>query len=82
MCVPNRQLDPKTRRRMMIANIALILGILLSNSVRLQWVHGISQREVNWLDLFTGFCFGLYITIMLFGLRSARRCGTNASEKP
>ena len=82
MCISNRQFDPKARRRMVIANIALILGILLSNSVRLNWVHPSSQLALNWLDAFTGFCFGLYITIMLFRLRFARCCGVNASEKP
>jgi hypothetical protein len=81
MCLNHRQLDPKSRRRMVIANIALILGIPLSNSVRLHWVHGLSQIEVNWLDAITGFCFGHYIAIMFFGLRGSRRCGLTDSGK-
>jgi hypothetical protein len=81
MCISNRQLDPKTRRRMVIANLALILGILLWNSVRWNWVHPSSQFVQNWLDAFTGFCFGLYITIMLFGMRRARRCAIIDSAK-
>ena len=73
MCLNRRQLDPKTRRRMVIANIALILGILLSNFERWHWFHISSQFEQNWFDAFTGFCFGLYIAIMFFCLRCARR---------
>ena len=75
MCINHRQLDPKTRRRMVVANLALILGILLWNSVRWNWIHPSSQIELNCLHAFTGFCFGLYITIVLFGLRGVRRCG-------
>ncbi len=81
MCISNRQLDPKTRRWMVIANLSMILGILLSNSVRWNWVHGISQMELNWLHAFTGFFYGLYIAIMFFGLRGARRCCAIDPEK-
>jgi zinc transporter ZupT len=73
MCIRNNNLDPKTRRRMVIANIALILGILLSNFERWHWFHLSSQFEQNWLDAFTGFCFGLFITISFFSLWCARR---------
>jgi hypothetical protein len=73
MCLCHRQLDPKTRRRMVIANIALILGILLWNSERWNWVHAISQLELNCLHAFTGLCFGFYITITLFGVRRGCR---------
>jgi hypothetical protein len=81
MCINHRQLDPKTRHRMIIANIALILGILLLNSERWNWVHLSNQVELNWLDATTGFLFGLYIAIMLFGLRGARRCRASEPEK-
>ncbi|HMD77022.1 MAG TPA: hypothetical protein VKG86_06580 [Terracidiphilus sp.] len=81
MCIADRQLDPKTRRLMVIANLSFILAILLSNSERWNWVHGFSQFELNWLHAFTGFFFGLYIAIMFFGLRTARRCGTTDSGK-
>jgi hypothetical protein len=80
MCLNHRQLDPKSRRLMRIAYIAFILGILLLNSERWNWVHGISQMELNWLHAFTGFLFGLYIAIILFGLRSARRCRASEPE--
>ena len=73
MCINHRQLDPKSRRRMRIAYIAFILGILLLNSERWNWVHLSSQFERNWLDAFTGFFLSLYITIILFGMRCARR---------
>jgi hypothetical protein len=81
MCLNHRQLDPKSRRLMIIANVSFILGILLWNSERWGWIHGLSRFEVNWLHAFTGFCFGLYIAIMFFGLRGARRCGLIDSEK-
>jgi hypothetical protein len=74
MCLNRRQLDPKTRRLMRIAYIAFILGILLWNSERWNWVHGFSQFELNCLHAFTGLLFGLYIAIILFGLRGARHC--------
>jgi hypothetical protein len=81
MCLNHRQLDPKTRRRMMFANVSFIVGILLWNSERWNWVHGLSQIELNWLHAFTGFFFGLYIAIMFFGLRGARRCRASEPEK-
>jgi hypothetical protein len=81
MCISNPQLDPKSRRCMIIAIVSFILGILLWNSERWNWVHGISQMELNWLHAFTGFFFGLYIAIMFFGLRGARCCGIIDSEK-
>lgn len=81
MCISSRQLDPKTRRLMIIANLALILGILLQNSLRWNWIHGLNHTELNWLDAITGFFFGLYITIMFFGLRKARRCCVTTPEE-
>jgi hypothetical protein len=81
MCLCHRPLDPETRRLMRIAYLSFILGILLWNSERWNWVHGFSQFERNWLDAFTGFFFGLYIAIVVFGLRGARRCGATGSVK-
>lgn len=81
MCLCNRPLDPKTRRLMRIANLALIFGILLWNSERWNWVHGLSLFELSLLHASTGFFFGLCIAIMLFGLLGARRCGNTGSVK-
>jgi hypothetical protein len=81
MCLNHRQLDPKTRRRMVIANISFIFAILLWNSERWNWVHTSNQIELNWLHAITGFLFGLYIGIMLFGLRGAHRCRAIDPEK-
>jgi hypothetical protein len=81
MCLYHRQLDPKTRRLMRIAYLSFILGIMLWNSERWNWVHGFSQIQLNWLHAMTGFLFGLYIAIMLFGLRGARRCRASEPEK-
>lgn len=74
MCVPIQQLDPKTRRLRAIANVSLVIGLLL-------WifVHPTGQFERNWLHAVCGFLLGMSITINLFGLRSARRCGFTGS---
>ncbi|MGA3347300.1 MAG: hypothetical protein ABSC76_20835 [Terracidiphilus sp.] len=76
MCIPNRQLDPKTRRRTVIANISLVIGLLL-------WifVHPSGPLEKDWLDAVCGFLLGLSVTINLFGLWSAHRCGGTATGK-
>jgi hypothetical protein len=73
MCINHRQLDPKSRRLIRIAYLLFIPAILLLNSERWNWVHGLSQIEVNCLRAITGLLFGLYIAIMIFGLRSACR---------
>jgi hypothetical protein len=64
-----QHLDPRTRRLMAIANIALVIGLLL-------WlfVHPSSQVEKNWLHASSGFLLGLSITINLLALPFARRC--------
>ena len=66
---------------MVIANVSFILGILLWNSERWNWVHGLTQMEVNWLHAFAGFFLSLYITIMFYGIRKTRRCALTDSEK-
>jgi len=81
MCLCHRPFDPTTRRLMRIANLSLIFGILLWNSERWNWVHSLSQFELSLLHAFTGFFFGLYIAIMLFGLLGARRCGATEAGK-
>jgi hypothetical protein len=63
-----RRLDPKHRRLLQLANLALVLGLM-------PWIF----REYitfnhNWLDAFCGFFLGLSITINLCCLRAARRC--------
>jgi hypothetical protein len=69
MCIPIRQLDPKTRRLLAIGNISLVVGLLL-------WlfVHPSGQIEKNWLHAVCGFLLGLSVTINLMGLVFARRC--------
>ena len=69
MCIPIRQLDPKTRRLLAIGNMSLVVGLLL-------WlfVHPSGQIEKNWLHAVCGFLLGLSITINLMGLIFARRC--------
>jgi hypothetical protein len=69
MCIPIRQLDPKTRRLLAIGNMSLVVGLLL-------WlfVHPSGQIEKNWLHAVCGFLLGLSVTINLMGLVFARRC--------
>jgi hypothetical protein len=69
MCVPYRQLDPKTRRLVAIGNLCLVIGLLLWN-----FVHPSSQIEKNWLDGVTGLLMGLSIGINLFAFRFAQSC--------
>ena len=81
MCLNRRNLDPKSRRLMMIANIAFICGILLLNAERESWIHLSSQYARNWLDALVGFCLSLYIAIIFFGLRKARCCAIPDADK-
>ncbi|MGD0097036.1 MAG: hypothetical protein ABSB60_11105 [Terracidiphilus sp.] len=76
MCLGHRQLGPRARGRMALANISLVIGLLL-------WffVHPAGQIERNWLHAICGFLLGLSITVNLFGLWSARRCGVTESGK-
>lgn len=69
MCIPIHQLDIKTRRRMVLGNICLVIGLLL-------WlfVHPSGQIERDWVQGFSGLLLGISIGINLFGLRLARRC--------
>jgi len=66
---------------MVVANLSLIFGILLWNSERWNWIQRSSQLERNWLDAITGFLFGLYIAISLFGLWGTRRRCARKPEK-
>ena len=63
----NRQIDSKSRRTQIIANLSLILGLL--PFVFRQELH-VNQ---NALDAFCGFFLGISITANLCGLWRARR---------
>jgi hypothetical protein len=68
MCVPNRQLDPRTRRWMTLGNFSLVAGLLL-------WTfRSYIPAGPDWLHPVCGFLLGLSIGINLFRLRLARRC--------
>lgn len=68
MCIPNRQLDPRTRRLRMIANAALVLGLT-------PWIfRGDLHVNSKWLDAFCGFFLGISISANVFGIRLGRRC--------
>jgi hypothetical protein len=81
MCIADRQLDPKTRRLMVIANLSFILAILLRNSERWHWFHPSSQIERNYLDGVCGLLLGISIGINLFVLRHCSRCGQKENEQ-
>ncbi|MGA9668919.1 MAG: hypothetical protein WBQ94_06905 [Terracidiphilus sp.] len=70
-----RHLDMKSRLTLTIGNIALSSGLIL-------WVfvHPSTQVEKDWLHGLCGFLLGLSITINLFMLRFAGRCGPNPTE--
>lgn len=67
MCLLRRQLDPKARRRVVLANLSLAAGLLLR-----VLVHPAGQMERNWLDAICGFMIGLSIAVNLFGLWACR----------
>jgi hypothetical protein len=70
MCIPNHQLDTRTKRLMAIGNLCLVAALLLWN-----FVHPSSQIQKDWLHGIYGFLMGLSITINLCALRFARRRG-------
>jgi hypothetical protein len=76
MCLLRRQLDPKARRRIVLANLSLAVGLLLR-----AFVHPAGQMEQNWLDAVCGLLIGLSIGVNLFSLWSCRDCGDAQSGK-
>ncbi|MGD0829785.1 MAG: hypothetical protein ABR907_02500 [Terracidiphilus sp.] len=80
MRIAHRQLYPKQRRRLIVANISLVLGILLWNFQRWGWIHSTSPFEQNWLDALSGFLFCLYITIYLLTLRRGNCSGQSQNS--
>jgi len=62
-------LNQQQRRLFIIANVSLILGLA-------PWIfRQFIPVNHDWLDAFSGFFIGLNVTINLFCLRAARRCG-------
>jgi hypothetical protein len=76
MSIQIRQLDPRARRRMLLANVSLVIGLLL-------WlfVHPASPIEKNWLHVICGFLLGLSITVNLLNVWSSSRCGDTQPGK-
>jgi hypothetical protein len=64
-----RNLDPKARRQIAIANLSLAVGLLL-----ILFVHPSGNIGRNWLHVLSGFLLGLSIAINLFVFRFASRC--------
>jgi hypothetical protein len=60
MCIPHRQLDPRTRARVVIANLALFIGLIL-------WlfVHPASAIGRDVIHFASGILIGLSIMINL-----------------
>ena len=71
-----RQLDARTRQRMVLANLSLAAGLMLR-----VLVHPAGQIQRNWLDAACGFLLGISIGVNLFGLWSCRHCGANESGR-
>jgi hypothetical protein len=68
MCIPNRDLDPKTRRMRVIANVCLLIGLLLWN------FRSNVPVAKTWLDGLCGLLMGFSIGANLLWLRRTRRC--------
>ena len=74
MCVPIRQRDPRTRFLFVIANLALVAGLLLWNfSCRS------SSPAPAWIDGLTGLFMGISIAVNLGALICARRSAQKRS---
>jgi hypothetical protein len=69
MWIQKWQLDPRTRRILVIGNLSLSIGLLL-------WifVHPSGQTQKDVLDAVCGFSLGLSLGINLFAFWQARRC--------
>lgn len=67
-----RNLPPRSRRQIAIANAALVVGLLL-------WlfVHPARPAAHSARDAAAGFLLGLSITVNLFIMWKARRAGTS-----
>jgi hypothetical protein len=76
MCLLRRQLDPKARRRLVLANLSLAVGLMLR-----VFVHPAGQMERNWLDAICGFLLGMSIAVNLFGLWACRYRGISESGR-
>lgn len=69
MSIARRNLDPKAKRLIAIANLSLAIGLLL-----ILFVHPSGNTGRNWLHAVSGFLLGLSIAINLFAFRFASRC--------
>jgi hypothetical protein len=69
MCIPNRNLDPKDRRRRVVANLALVVALL--------WWQFRASIPVSggWFDASFGLLIGVSIGINLITMLKARRLG-------
>jgi len=76
MSIRIRQFDPRARRRMALANISLVIGLLL-------WlfVHPAGQIEQNWLHAICGFLLGVSIAVNLLNFWHSSRCGNTEAGK-
>ncbi len=70
MCIPIRERSKKDRVLFGIANLALCMGIVLP-----YFAHSQGQIGRDWVHGVAGMLLGISISINLFGLRFARRCG-------
>jgi hypothetical protein len=69
VCIPIQQLDSKTRRIRVFANIYLVVGIVL-----IHFAHPSSHLAQMFTDGVGGLLLGLSLVFNLFWIRSARRC--------
>jgi hypothetical protein len=74
MCVPFKQRDPITRRRMVIGNLSLAAALILWNFAR----HGDSPANRAYHFLY-GLLLGISLAVNLSVALRARRCRNSAS---
>lgn len=64
-----RELDPRRRRLMVLANLSLVAGLLWWNFARPAGPYK------NWLDAVCGLLLGFSIGVNLLVLRGSGKCG-------
>jgi hypothetical protein len=72
MCIPSQQRDPRTRAKVVIANLSLSIGLILW-----AFVHPSSVVGRDAVHFVVGLLFGLSITINLITARRNRRIRCN-----
>ncbi len=73
MCLRKRQLTPKSRWMLFLANLCLCSGIVVQRFAR-----GFPAQWSGWIDFAQGFLFGMAIIFFYWVARRSRRHCANS----